>query len=191
MRPCSVPDLDAIFTPETPTRPLPRTAKRSTVKRHKMPAQAAYVKKRQFLQALITYGTRYAATSHVGIAYGTPDQWKHRDKLFAAEWAETEEYVTQRLESSTYQRALDKSDTLAMFLLRSRRPGVYGDLTKQGGITIDQRQQVAVQTTEFNVDALADSDLASLKANVAKLLEKAREQAALNTKPTLQIEGRK
>ena len=55
--------------------------------------------------------------------------YKHRklDDDFAERWEEIIEADTEQLEQVAVRRAKDSSDTLLIFLLKSRRPHVYRD----------------------------------------------------------------
>ncbi|MDQ3097321.1 MAG: hypothetical protein M3Q61_04040, partial [Chloroflexota bacterium] len=52
---------------------------------------------------------------------------RQRDEAFALRWADAIEDGTERLEDEAERRALESSDTLLIFLLKSRRPEKYRD----------------------------------------------------------------
>lgn len=51
--------------------------------------------------------------------------YRKRDSAFAQAWADIEEQSTEILEQVATRRAIEGSDNLIMFLLKSRRPEVY------------------------------------------------------------------
>lgn len=64
---------------------------------------------------------------------------RRRDPDFAAKWDAALQSAVDRLEQAAYDRALQTSDTLAIFLLKTRRPELY-------------RDQQHVQTTQLNIN---------------------------------------
>lgn len=66
------------------------------------------------------------AAKHAGIPYSTLLYWKQTSEEFAGRWAEAYEHGTQRLEQIAMKRAEEQSDTMLIFLLKARRPEVYG-----------------------------------------------------------------
>ena len=183
-------------TAENPApNPRPRSRRQTDRSRHlrrNVPGQkiASVGRKAQFLKAYAEMGSIAGACQAIGLARCLIYEWRAKDPHFADAMVAAEETAVELLESAAYTRALAGSDRLLMFLLEKLRPHIYGDPHgRRGEVHIDQRQQVAMSTT-FHVDALADHDLATLKANVQQLLEKAKAAAALNGKPTLALPGR-
>lgn len=169
-----------------PRRPTSRRTPGNT--RAVSPSQHAYAKKRRFLDAYVQLGTLRAAALSLKMHPSVISRWQARDPLFKAEVEDARETITQQAESAIYTRGLEKSDGLLLAFVRRHRPE-WRDARGTVDVTIDQRQQVAVQRTEFHVNSLSDQDLATLEQSVAQLLEKARLAAAGNTKPTLALEG--
>lgn len=64
---------------------------------------------------------------------------RRKDPDFAAKWDAALQSAVDRLEQAAYDRALQTSDTLAIFLLKTRRPALY-------------RDQQHVQTTQLNIN---------------------------------------
>lgn len=88
-----------------------------------------------------------AAASHAGVGRTTAYQWREADPVFAEAWDDAIEAGTDRLEDETHRRAFngvtrpvavgkeiveitEYSDTLAIFLLKGRRPEKFRDNVK-------------------------------------------------------------
>jgi hypothetical protein len=54
-------------------------------------------------------------------------RWRQEDPEFAAKWDDAVADGIDLLETEVFRRAMEYSDKLAMFLLKKRRPEVYGD----------------------------------------------------------------
>lgn len=66
--------------------------------------------------------------------------WRNADPNFASDWDEAIEAGTDFLEDAAMQRGLRKSDALAMFFLKARRPDKYdrgSKLELSGGINVE------------------------------------------------------
>lgn len=88
-----------------------------------MTASKATPKKRQqFCDVLAAGGsvTKAAATIHINRM--TAYRWRERDKGFAKDWDDAIERGTDLLEDVAIERAMDKSDTMLIFMLKARRP---------------------------------------------------------------------
>lgn len=67
-------------------------------------------------------------------------RWRETDPDFAADWEEAIEEGTDLLEDAAFDRGLKKSDTLAMFMLKARRPDKFdrgSKLELSGGISVE------------------------------------------------------
>ena len=85
-------------------------------------------KKRQvFLRCLENGDSVQNAANVAGVARGTVYRWKQESKDFASAWDEALDSGVDRLEDEAYRRAMDGSDTLLIFLLKSKRPKVYSE----------------------------------------------------------------
>lgn len=75
------------------------------------------------------------AARAVGIGRRTVYREKARNAEFRAAMAEAEEVAVANLEEVAYQRAVDSSDTLLIFLLKANRPAKYRERVdvKHGG----------------------------------------------------------
>lgn len=99
-----------------------------------------------FLELLALGHTVQHAAAEAGVGRSTVYERRESDEAFAAAWAEADEAGVQVLEQEARRRAVegvprqkyDKdgdllcveqvySDTLLIFLLKARRPGVYRD----------------------------------------------------------------
>src|ERR1700760_3097839 len=86
-----------------------------------------------FLRALAETGNVSASAEAAGIGRNALYQWRSDDLGFARAWDLALELGVDALEDEAKRRAMNGSDTLLMFLLRGRRPEVYG-----------QKSQIAV-----------------------------------------------
>ena len=80
---------------------------------------------RKWLEVFAQVGVVTEACRSAGIS--TPTAYRRRDEspAFAAAWEAAFEASTQALELAAIQRAHDRSDVLAIFLLKARRPDTY------------------------------------------------------------------
>lgn len=111
------------------------------------------VQKQAFLNALSAGHSVRAAAEAAGAAFDEPHTWREADREFADRWQRAEEAGTDVIEDEAYRRAVtgvekpiyrggevvghvaDYSDSMLMFLLKSRRPDRYGG--KAGDGTLD------------------------------------------------------
>jgi hypothetical protein len=77
------------------------------------------------LAALAQGWSVHAATQRAGIGYQSYYDWRDDDSTFRAEADAAIEAATDLLEDEARRRAMDASDLLLIFLLRSRRPHIY------------------------------------------------------------------
>lgn len=99
--------------------------------------------KSRFIEELRSGDHVVLACKALGIAKQTVYDWREIDSAFAAQWAEAIDESTERLEKEAYRRAFagtskpvyqggelvghiqEYSDTLTIFLLKSRNPDKY------------------------------------------------------------------
>lgn len=81
----------------------------------------------RFLEVVAATGNVRLAASAAGVSRDAPYKRGRRDPRFAARWLRAREEAVDTLEAEARRRALDGSDALLMFLLRSLRPAVYRD----------------------------------------------------------------
>lgn len=102
----------------------------------------------RFLDALTDGATIAAACATAGIGRRTAYDWRKAEPAFAAAWTEALDIGTSALEDEAVRRAVvgvdepvfyrgevcgtvtKKSDTMLIFVLRRRRPEIYGHLDK-------------------------------------------------------------
>src|SRR5690242_10650815 len=96
------------------TKPTPKKAKRSAGEWRPL-----------FLAALRNSGNIRAACQAAGINRTVAYDHRAADAGFAAAWAEALEDAVDVLEAMARKRALEMSDTLLIFLLKSHRPHIY------------------------------------------------------------------
>ena len=93
-----------------------------------------------FLAAYRESGVVSLAAQAAGVDRTTPYARRKADPDFARMWGEAEEEATDVLVAEARRRALDSSDALLIFLLKSHRPAVYRekfDVTHRGPIADD------------------------------------------------------
>lgn len=86
--------------------------------------------KPRFLEAYQQLGTVTHAAARAGVARSTVYAAIDADPTFSADWREARESAIEGLERVAIQRAVDGSDTLLIFLLKSLRPERYRDNVK-------------------------------------------------------------
>lgn len=84
-----------------------------------------------FLRALAEDGNVSRAADLAGIQRSTAYDARHNHPEFAAEWERSLELGTSALEDEARRRALDGSDTLLIFMLKSHKPDVYRETINQ------------------------------------------------------------
>lgn len=82
-------------------------------------------KRSDFLKALSTGLSVAGAAKAAKITRQTAYLWRREDEAFAREFDEAIEHGTDLIEDVAFRRAVDRSDTLLMFLLHGRRPGKF------------------------------------------------------------------
>lgn len=102
----------------------------------------------RFLTLLESTFSVSAAASGAGIDRRTAYRHKENDPDFSAKWDEAISNAIDGLEEAAYKRAREMSDTLAIFLLKTRRPDLYRD-----------RQDVTTTTMAVNYADLTDDQL--------------------------------
>ncbi|NBB81653.1 MAG: terminase [Verrucomicrobia bacterium] len=84
-------------------------------------------KREAFLSCLENGDSVQNAANVAGVARGTVYRWRKEDEEFAAAWDMALDSGIDRLEDEAYKRALSGSDTLLIFLLKSKRPSIYSE----------------------------------------------------------------
>lgn len=102
-------------------------------------------KRRQIFLDVLAAGNSISLAAHA--AGGTSrnfKRWREEDENFAQDWDDAIEEGTDTLEDAAMTRALTKSDALAMFMLKARRPDKFdrgSKLELSGGISVDGSKQ--------------------------------------------------
>ncbi len=78
-----------------------------------------------FLAVLRGSGNIRQSCEKAGIARSIAYKWKKQDKIFADKWEDAKEDACDMLKEEARKRAMDKSDVLLMFLLKSLKPDIY------------------------------------------------------------------
>jgi hypothetical protein len=118
----------------------------------RVPTDSAPKRRREwrpaFLAAFASTGNVLLSAKAAGIDRNLPYLERRKNPTFAAAWEQAEEDSVQLLEAEARRRAMSVSDTLLIFLLKSRRPAVYRDnarveLTGAAGGPIQTHQVLA------------------------------------------------
>lgn len=107
--------------------------------------------KPEFLEALRGTATVTEACRQAGIGRSAAYSARQKDEPFAVAWADVEEESTETLEKVAAQRAVDGSDTLMIFLLKSRRPQKYRENVK-----IEHGGEIRTDLDELTRDQLRE-----------------------------------
>ena len=116
------------------------------------PASILEQQKQAFLNALSAGNSVRIAADAAGVAFDEPYKWRAADTTFAERWQRAEDAGTDLIEEEAYRRAVtgvekpiyrggevvghvaDYSDSMLMFLLKSRRPERYGAKAGDGAL---------------------------------------------------------
>jgi hypothetical protein len=100
------------------------------------------------------------ACKRCGISRSTAYRARQADEDFALAWADVEERTTEELEAVVMRRAIEGSDTLAMFLLKARRPEKYRENVKieHAGTIKQDLSSVDSEQLRERARALIDGD---------------------------------
>jgi hypothetical protein len=139
-----------------------------------------------FLDAYRAGGVVSLAATAAGVDRTTPYARRKADPAFAAAWDAAEEEATDVLVAEARRRALDSSDTLLIFLLKSHRPAVYReryDVHHGGRVTHDHELRA-------DLARLSLEDLRALEAVVIRALPDAAATAGDGDgEPTARLPG--
>jgi hypothetical protein len=108
--------------------------------------------RQRFLDVLASGVTASAAASAAGIGRQTAYDLRNSDEEFAAGWEDALEAGTQLLEDEARRRALDRSDTLLIFLLKARRPHVYRDNVRVASVGVMRHEFGRDETVTAHVN---------------------------------------
>jgi len=122
-------------------RAPPKRASRAPKKPQSLLAHSDAVKARA-LVAFGVAGTVKGACEAAKIGRRTWYDWMEADPSFAARVVDLTEEVTDELEEEAIARAKSGSDTLIIFLLKSRRPGQYRERQEVTVVSADVRQRL-------------------------------------------------
>lgn len=97
-----------------------------------------------FLAALRATGNVRVSANQAGVARNVVYEAKAADPEFAEKWEEALEDALDALEIALRSRALKRSDTAAIFLLKAHRKAVYGEAVKVEVPAVDNAARVVV-----------------------------------------------
>lgn len=83
--------------------------------------------KREFLDALAKTGNISQSAAIARVQRKTVYVWREDDVEFAASWFDCEEAGVDALEAEAKRRALESSDVLLIFMLKSKRRAIFGE----------------------------------------------------------------
>lgn len=108
-------------------------------------------RKTVFLQLLKESGGNVTRSAEaVGVTRQNAYQWRDCDAEFAELWNDAVEHGTEYLEEVAFKRAVTISDTLAIFLLKARRPEKYREnINLQGEMTLNPDELVRTFALAF------------------------------------------
>ena len=128
--------------------------------------------KRRFLSGYRRFATVALGCLSAGIESATFYKWRAEDPEFADAVRALDDEVTDGLTAEAQRRAMARSDTLLIFLLKSRRPEVYQEhreVTVDGGVTLSTINPDAIQR-------LTNEELAETRRIIGKLRGKPGEE---------------
>lgn len=117
---------------------------------------AVFIKKRQklFLEHLSEGDSVSGAAKKVGVSRNCVYEKRRSDPEFKKAWEDAQEQGTDFLEDAATARAIDGSDTLLIFMLKSRRPEKYRE---RFDIDTNHRGSVAAEV-KLVMDEVWDDD---------------------------------
>lgn len=86
-------------------------------------------------------GRKKSAGDKLGIGWTTIKTWFANDEKFRERLEEFREMWRDQLRAMAYRRAMEKSDVLLMFLLKSLEPETYDDATRRDKYLADHNLQ--------------------------------------------------
>lgn len=145
----------------------------------------SFAKRKKFLDALEVGDTPSKAARKAGEDLRFFKSWAKADENFKADWKEAYDQGTDFLEDAATERAIDKSDPLMMFMLKSRNPDKF-----------DRSSKLEI-TGKINVEGAKGkllNKLAKLKAQQEEIeeasFEEVKEEAKALPAPGEQFEPR-
>ncbi len=84
--------------------------------------------------------------------------WKRKNPEFKKRWDEVIESSLDDLELSTLNRAKDSSDTLAIFLLKTRRREIYGQEQERFNATESAAKVMVIMQNADEADGIPDEE---------------------------------
>lgn len=103
----------------------------------------------RFIEVFAATGNVRLAASAAGIDRSTPYRRAQASPTFAAAWVAAREDAIDVLEAEARRRALNASDTLLMFLLKSERPDKFRERVE---VKLDLRREAERIAARLGVD---------------------------------------
>jgi hypothetical protein len=166
-------------------------------KKHRQYRRITESMKTEFLASVAEGNTVSYAASQIRSARSALYALRDRDEDFARAWQAAEEDGVQALEQEAKRRAIEKSDTLLIFLLKAKRPETYGDTARlRRRVPVAREFEDELPTDGEGIDrALAEAGLAVVdlddEASWPAVLIERMEQARLEgmTRAPLRASG--
>jgi len=108
--------------------------------------------KRRFLIAFSRTGVWSHSCERAGVSAAVIRSWLKKDKKFQKKFDQMQEKFVDTLEMVAVQRAVEKSDTLLLALLKANRPAKYRENVK---LDADVKEDKTVKIV-FSADEVAD-----------------------------------
>lgn len=113
-------------------------------------------KQRKAIAELINHnGHKTNAAKDAGVTRETIHRWL-KDPLFAQAYEDAQSHWIDLIEAAARQRAVEKSDTLAIFFLKANRPEKYDDNVRKVKYLNDN--EMTDPSAEINI-VFTDSDI--------------------------------
>lgn len=120
--------------------------------------------KKRFLTNLEKTGNVSWSAAAAGVSRTTVYRWQEDDVEFAADWFDCEEAGVDALDAEATRRALEGSDTLLIFLLKSKRPKIFND-RQRIELTGAEGGPVVIAAVPLSPDELAAAARALVKVS--------------------------
>ena len=149
---------------------MARTRKKRTklTKRSRIDLRQAKTKA-AFLKAYSAAGFVGAAATAAGVSRTAVYEWKANDPDFSKAWERCEDEATSVLEDVALKRAMQKSDTLLIFMLKAKRPDKYREVLRHSGMNGPAIPFVGTVVNVDQLSKLSDKELNALHGIASKL----------------------
>ena len=117
------------------------------------------LKKKEFLEVYRRIGVISRTAKEICVSVSAVRGWLKKDEKFKKQFEKAYEEVTDTLEAEAIRRAMEKSDSLLMFLLRTRKPEKFSEkLVVDGKLDNPSASAVAPVQIIFSQDEIGPAD---------------------------------